>query len=1289
YLDSGGLGFTGSGASLTLTLTAKDSSNQVIQTLQAATTLTAALDAIPSITVPPALLVESGHASPISLAGTPFTGTGTLTLEVSVTAGSLAATTGGLTATALVAGTPVSGVTLLAGSTSTLVKLQGTAASLNSYLTSDKLRFTHTGVGTLASLGLKLINGDGLRSAAATLSLQAAVRTETQGYGGAMVLPKTLLATPGALLPITLASDAFEAAAGWITVEIEAPRSAFSITGMTDPVATIGAISGVNVQSASITPAGGGASVPVTRFTGTSANVNALFSTPGQVLLNTTGISTLKLRLAGSEASITITTKTAEDVGYGASITLPQAFLVSSGTATALPFAAGSIVANATTTVTLKLSVGAGDLQATDQPGSGTAAYNSATRTLTLTGTAASLSTYLQSGKVAFVGTAATALDVVLETTVAGRVVSSAARSELIFSLAPTLSVAVPASLSVWQGVATDVRLATNAFVESGANGTEFSVTIAAGGATLAWASSGTLKQSNGSALSSGSGTTLTVRGTAAAMNSFFSAAGSLRVTTSSSVNLTLSVSYVDTVNASGSYISLTPVAPPTAAVTGLPELRTLVGNGWSLSRTNSTDQELWLTSLTTGTIDRGSDFDQTGSGWVRANTTDDYIFWITGDDRSEFKLYDDAGNVIAHALDPQANTDPNYNTSWAGLSGGNTHYSPSVRLEAGRYYRFEVEHSEGGSTEFFRVGYTLAQDKPSSPPYVVSAAASSVNYPPVGTLSGTTSNTNDERPGNVFDGIGGVATLSSGSPYSNRSQGVNTVLYFQTTGTSSGSVWGSGTYTDDSAIGKAAVHAGVLAIGQTGVVKVTLKGPQSSFASTSQNGITTSSYGSWGGSYTIEAVANTDSNNKKYLNFDEFSDSTTGRNSGVIVRLSSPTAVNSIQFQRANYTTAWDPLEFTIFGSNSNLDWGSSAWTSIYSGPTKLENTSGSYTLGNWQQGPAVVEGGLGTNTTAYSYYKIVFTKTRGSQSGVTSGGDYFMQLGEITLGYGNGLKVGAMPSLTASPLPLELQRNGSALSLVPDFPGENFTATLTGTSAVLTATNLTNSGVTASGDGTSTLALTGTLDKLSAYLNGAGNVRYQQGSSTQTLSLTVTPPATTLRVFSSTATTSYSSQPLDLATGDSSTRNHVVSLSQGAALPVSSGSRSVTIAGSMGASSSLSRSPLIEGLPASLSITAGVSSRLDFVSAVLADGNPVADDTLVLTLKVASGNVAASSADADVSVGGTATARTLTGKASALAAFLARGDVSYTGSAVTLAVELASESQPSHVASTTVSLS
>jgi hypothetical protein len=143
---------------------------------------------------------------------------------------------------------------------------------------------------------------------------------------------------------------------------------------MADPLATIGTIGGVSVQSASITPAGGGASIAVTRFTGTSADLNAFFNTSGQVLLNATGRTALKLRLAGSEGTIAITTKTAEDVGYGAAITLPQAFLVSSSTATALSFAANAIAAGGSTTVTLRLSVGAGALQFTNQPASGTAA---------------------------------------------------------------------------------------------------------------------------------------------------------------------------------------------------------------------------------------------------------------------------------------------------------------------------------------------------------------------------------------------------------------------------------------------------------------------------------------------------------------------------------------------------------------------------------------------------------------------------------------------------------------------------------------------------------------------------------------------------------------------------------------------------------------------------------------------------------------------------------------------------------------------------------------------------
>jgi len=64
-----------------------------------------------------------------------------------------------------------------------------------------------------------------------------------------------------------------------------------------------------------------------------------------------------------------------------------------------------------------------------------------------------------------------------------------------------------------------------------------------------------------------------------------------------------------------------------------------------------------------------------------------------------------------------------------------------------------------------------------------------------------------------------------------------------------SASVWGSDVYTDDSYICKAALHAGV--IGRNGgSVKIELLGGQSSYAGSTRNGVATSDYGSWDGSY-------------------------------------------------------------------------------------------------------------------------------------------------------------------------------------------------------------------------------------------------------------------------------------------------------------------------------------------------------------------------------------------------------------------------------------------------------
>jgi hypothetical protein len=61
--------------------------------------------------------------------------------------------------------------------------------------------------------------------------------------------------------------------------------------------------------------------------------------------------------------------------------------------------------------------------------------------------------------------------------------------------------------------------------------------------------------------------------------------------------------------------------------------------------------------------------------------------------------------------------------------------------------------------------------------------------------------------------------------------------------------VWGTDIYTDDSSICKAAVHAGRITAAGGGVI-IEIRAGQSSYASTERNGITTSRFGSYSGSF-------------------------------------------------------------------------------------------------------------------------------------------------------------------------------------------------------------------------------------------------------------------------------------------------------------------------------------------------------------------------------------------------------------------------------------------------------
>jgi hypothetical protein len=79
-------------------------------------------------------------------------------------------------------------------------------------------------------------------------------------------------------------------------------------------------------------------------------------------------------------------------------------------------------------------------------------------------------------------------------------------------------------------------------------------------------------------------------------------------------------------------------------------------------------------------------------------------------------------------------------------------------------------------------------------------------------------------------------------------------VLYFQVTGSTQGSVWGTDVYTDDSSLATAAVHAGVLEPEETGIVMVSILPGDSGYTGTTRNGVTSRNYGSWSGSFAVEA---------------------------------------------------------------------------------------------------------------------------------------------------------------------------------------------------------------------------------------------------------------------------------------------------------------------------------------------------------------------------------------------------------------------------------------------------
>jgi len=66
------------------------------------------------------------------------------------------------------------------------------------------------------------------------------------------------------------------------------------------------------------------------------------------------------------------------------------------------------------------------------------------------------------------------------------------------------------------------------------------------------------------------------------------------------------------------------------------------------------------------------------------------------------------------------------------------------------------------------------------------------------------------------------------------------------------GTVWGTGTYSDDSSVCAAGVHAGAITFADGGVVVFEVMAGQESYTGSNQNGVESANWPSWAGSFLI-----------------------------------------------------------------------------------------------------------------------------------------------------------------------------------------------------------------------------------------------------------------------------------------------------------------------------------------------------------------------------------------------------------------------------------------------------
>jgi len=83
----------------------------------------------------------------------------------------------------------------------------------------------------------------------------------------------------------------------------------------------------------------------------------------------------------------------------------------------------------------------------------------------------------------------------------------------------------------------------------------------------------------------------------------------------------------------------------------------------------------------------------------------------------------------------------------------------------------------------------------------------------------------------------------------------VGASYYFRVRGALEGVVWGSDIYTGDSYLSVAAVHAGLVKVDETAVVKVTVEAPLQQYQGSVRYGVASRDFGRYGTAYRLSAI--------------------------------------------------------------------------------------------------------------------------------------------------------------------------------------------------------------------------------------------------------------------------------------------------------------------------------------------------------------------------------------------------------------------------------------------------